>query len=239
MKKRGAEAPPSRSEPMILFYHKGVRLQMTNEELAALLQDGGGEDELLCLWAQVRRFAASQARRWARASTGVEVEDLLQVGFLALMDAVGTWNRDAAMFITWYTIRLKGAFTEAVGLRTARQRNDPLRGAVSLDAPVGHDAEDLFTMLDILADPTAEREMDGLAERDFATERSRVLHRLLDQLDETQRQAVLLVHGFGLTVPQAAARLQLDAATVRSAADSGLRLLRRPANARQLIALRT
>lgn len=213
---------------------------MTNEELAALLQDGsGGEDELLCLWDQVRRFAASQARRWARASTGVEVEDLLQVGFLALMDAVGTWNRDAAMFITWYTLRLKGAFTEAVGLRTARQRNDPLRGAVSLDAPVGHDEADPLTLLDVLEDPAAERAMQDLMERDFATERFRALHRLLDQLDETQRQAVLLVHGFGLTVPQAAARLQLDAATVRSAADSGLRLLRRPANARQLIALRT
>ena len=213
---------------------------MTNEELAALLQDGsGGEDELLCLWAQVRRFAASQARRWARASTGVEVEDLLQVGFLALMDAVGTWNRDTGMFLTWYTLRLKGAFTEAVGLRTARQRNDPLRGAVSLDAPVGHDEADPFTLLDILEDSTAERAMDGLAERDLAEERSRTLHRLLEQLDETQRQAVWLVHGVGFTVPQAAARLQLDAATVRSAADSGLRLLRRPANARQLLGLRT
>lgn len=213
---------------------------MTNEELAALLQDGGGgEDELLRLWDQVRRFAASQARRWARASTGVEVEDLLQVGFLAMMDALGTWNRDAAMFITWYTLRLKGAFTEAVGLRTARQRNDPLRGAVSLDAQVGRDADDPLTLLDVLEDPTAERAMQDLLERDFAAERSRLLHLLLDQLDETQRQAVWLVHGFGLTVPQAAARLQLDAATVRSAADSGLRLLRRHANARQLLGLRT
>ena len=127
---------------------------MTNEELAALLQDGsGGEDELLCLWDQVRRFAASQARRWARASTGVEVEDLLQAGFLAFMDALGTWNRDAGMFITWYSLRLKGAFTEAVGLRTARQRNDPLRGAVSLDAQVGRDADDPLTLLDVLEDP--------------------------------------------------------------------------------------
>ena len=213
---------------------------MTNEELAAKIQDGGGDEEdLLLLWAQVRRFAASQARRWARASTGVEVEDLLQVGFLALLDALETWNRDAAMFITWYTIRLKGAFTEAVGLRTARQRNDPLRGAVSLDAQVGRDADDPLTLLDVLEDPTAERAMQDLLERDFAAERFRVLHRLLDQLDETQRQAVLLVHGFGLTVPQAAARLQLDAATVRNAADAGLRFFRKPVNARQLLGLRT
>ena len=212
---------------------------MTNEQLAALLQDGGGgEDELLRLWDQVRRFAAAQARRWGRAS-GIDIDDLMQEAFVALMDALGTWNRDAAMFITWYTLRLKGAFTEAVGLRTARQRNDPLRGAVSLDAPVGHDAEDPFTLLDVLEDPTAERAMQDLMERDFSAERSRVLHRLLDQLDEAQRQAVLLVHGFGLTVPQAASRLQLDAATVRSAADSGLRFLRRPANARQLLGLRT
>lgn len=213
---------------------------MTNEELAALLQDGGGgEDELLRLWDQVRRFAASQARRWAGISPGVEAEDLLQVGFLALLNAVGTWNRDAALFLTWYSLRLKAAFTEATGLRTARQRNDPLRGAVSLDAPVGRDADDPFTLLDVLEDPTAERAMENMAERDFSAERSRVLHRLLDQLSETQRQAVWLIHAVGLTVPQAAARLQLDAATVRSAADSGLRFLRRPANARQLIALRT
>lgn len=212
---------------------------MTNEELAALLQDGsGGEDELLCLWDQVRRFAAAQARRWARAS-GIDIDDLMQEAFVALMDALGTWNWDTGMFLTWYTLRLKGAFTEAVGLRTARQRNDPLRGAVSLDAPVGHDEADPLTLLDVLEDPTAERAMDGLAERDLAEERSRTLHRLLDQLDETQRQAVWLVHGFGLTVPQAAARLQLDAATVRSAADSGMRILRKPANARQLLGLRT
>lgn len=213
---------------------------MTNEELAAKIQDGGGDEEdLLLLWAQVRRFAAAQARRWAGISPGVEVEDLLQVGFLALLDAVGTWNRNAGSFIVWYSILLKGAFTEAAGLRTMRQRNDPLRGAVSLDAPVGHDEADPLTLLDVLEDPTAERAMQGLAERDFAAERSRVLHRLLDQLDETQRQAVWLVHGIGLTVPQAASRLQLDAATVRSAADSGLRFLRRPANARQLLGLRT
>lgn len=212
---------------------------MTNEELAAKIQDGGGEEDLLLLWDQVRRFAASRARRWERISPGVEVEDLLQVGFLALLDALEMWRLEEGSFISWYSILLKGAFTEAAGLRTMRQRNDPLRVAVSLDAPVGHNAEDPFTMLDVLADHTAEQQMDGLAERDLAEERSRVLHRLLDQLDETQRQAVLLVHGFGLTVPQAAARLQLDAATVRSAADSALRFLRRPANARQLISLRT
>lgn len=148
---------------------------MTNEELAAKIQDGGGDEEdLLLLWAQVRRFAASHARRWAGISPGVEVEDLLQAGFLALLDALGTWNRDAGMFITWYSLRLKGAFTEAVGLRTARQRNDPLRGAVSLDAPVGHDEADPLTLLDVLEDPTAERAMDGLAERDLAEERFRV-----------------------------------------------------------------
>ena len=227
--------------PTIKFYHgRGGVSTMTNEELASKIQDGGGgEEDLLLLWDQVRRFAAAQARRWARASTGVEVEDLLQVGFLAMLDALERWNRVEGSFIAWYSLRLKGAFTEAVGLRTARQRNDPLRGAVSLDAPVGHDEADPITILDVLEDPTAERAMQGVMERDFAAERSRTLHRLLDQLDETQRQAAWYVHALGFTVPQAAARLQLDAATVRSAADSALRFLRRPANARQLLGLWT
>ena len=69
---------------------------MTNEELAVEVQAGragyGG------LWEQVRRFIGRQAFRWLTlysglcAGAGVELDDLMQCGFLALQDAVKAFD---------------------------------------------------------------------------------------------------------------------------------------------------
>ena len=49
---------------------------MTNEALAARIR-AGERDRLMELWAQVRRFALQQARRWAYLGRGgATTEDL-------------------------------------------------------------------------------------------------------------------------------------------------------------------
>ena len=67
---------------------------MTNEELATAIQEGR-EDLYPALWDQVKAFVAQQA--WNRYCAtggygGVEVEDLIQSGFLALVESVGYYN---------------------------------------------------------------------------------------------------------------------------------------------------
>ncbi len=78
---------------------------MTNEELATAVQ--AGEADVLELWDQVRRFALRRAHRWAAAAgeaAGITVEDLVQAGFLALLEAVAGWSADRGPFLVCYIL---------------------------------------------------------------------------------------------------------------------------------------
>lgn len=121
----------------------------TNEEMAVEIQNGGGD--ILELWLGVRRYAAKQADRWARAwSRPGEVEDLVQSGFLALYPAISTFQAGAGSFIGWYGYYLKTSFVEVLGLRG--QHPDPLAGADSLDVPLSADDPEGGTMGDLVDD---------------------------------------------------------------------------------------
>lgn len=72
---------------------------MTNEELAAKIQQG--ERELIPeLWNQVEKFVSQQAGICARKLEGfggATEEDMYQSGFLALVDAVDSFNPKEGM----------------------------------------------------------------------------------------------------------------------------------------------
>lgn len=93
-----------------------------------------GDTDILVLWLACRRLVMQTARRWHRAfngSRGVVLDDLEQVGFLALTKAAETWNPDSGAFSTWLTFQLKTAFAAAYFMRTERDWKDPLNDAVS------------------------------------------------------------------------------------------------------------
>ena len=74
----------------------------TNEELAVMIQ-GGRADLVPTLWEQVERFVAKQAHRWfLNNRRRVEFDDLYQSGFLAMMEAVRTFDPDGgSSFLSW------------------------------------------------------------------------------------------------------------------------------------------
>ena len=113
---------------------------MTNEELVALIQ-AGERDRMEELWRNVERFVWQQAaRRILLGADGVTVEDLYQSGYLALVDAVKSYDAGRGMsFIGWLALALRTAFAEAAGRRSRRQSLDPLHQAVSADAPAYQD----------------------------------------------------------------------------------------------------
>lgn len=85
---------------------------MTNEELARAIQ-GGDKDKLLELWGAVRRFAHDRAYRWTMAvggRAGLSVDDFEQGAFLALLEALEGWEDRGGSFLTWYGLKLRGAF---------------------------------------------------------------------------------------------------------------------------------
>lgn len=205
---------------------------MEASKIAAAVQ--AGQTDRLELWEAVRRFAYDRAYRWCRAMEGrggMMLEDYIQAAFLALLDALESWDPAAGAFLTWYGLKLKGAFTEAVGMRTQRDKQDPIHHALSLDASLtdSESGEDL-TLADVIEDPRSEEEIEAVAELDYQQRRKQALAKALDGLTEDQRQAVVLRHCHGLTVDQTADRMGTTRATARAAEQKGLRLLRHPKN---------
>lgn len=125
-----------------------------------------------------------QAGRWCRAlgdRAGVTQEDLQQCAFLALLDALSGYNPEGGSFIGWYAMSLKSAFTAACGVRTQRDRQDPMRSALSMDAPLTDNEGDPFTLADVTEDPAAEAAIQSVEERD----RMQRLHDALEAAIET------------------------------------------------------
>lgn len=125
---------------------------MTNNELVREIQSGKAE-KMPELWEQVRRYV------WQMASRRMypDKEDLLQSGYIALVEAVETYKEDGGMsFLNWFTYYLRNAFCQVEGRSTAKKGNDPLHHALSLDAPL--DDEGDTTLRDIIAAPEANLE---------------------------------------------------------------------------------
>lgn len=209
---------------------------MTNEELAKRIQQGE-RDQLLTLWAQVRRFARDRAFRWHRATGGrggVTLDDLEQEAFIALLEALEGWDEKAGKFLTWYDLRLKAAFTAATMQRTKRDMKDPLESALSLDASLLDGEDDPFILADVVADPRAEQDMENLEE----IERQESVRRVVNSLSEEQRRVILLRYYHDMTREQTAQRLHLTKTRAAAIEAKALRLLRHPVNSRVLLQYR-
>ena len=209
-------------------------MTMTNEELARQIQQGE-RDLLLQLWEQVRRYAHDRAYKWFRATNGrggQTVQDLEQEAFLALLEALEGWDEDAGPFLPWYSMRLKAAFTAATAQRTQRDRKDPLQDCLSLDAPLTDREGDPFTLEDTIPDQRAEDDLNTVEERDRQT----AIQRVLDSLQDDQRQVIILRYFYNLTREQVAQRLHLTRTRAAAIEAKALRLLRHPVNSRVLLA---
>lgn len=154
--------------------------------IAAAVQNG--ELDVLTLWAAVRGYAYRKARRWAAAlehRSGQDIEDLMQEAFLAMLRAVRLWRSDGGTgFIGIYELTLRTAFADVCGLRTMRDRNDPLQTAVSLDTPVGEDGEGTNTLVDFVQDEQAEDRLLEIEREELAEAVQAALQQLPDELRE-------------------------------------------------------
>lgn len=115
---------------------------MSHEILIADIQRGQKE-RLPELWGTVRNFAARQANRRLAAyranntDCAVDVEDLLQEGFVAMVEAADTFKAGGRMsFLGWWNFRLKTAFNDALGVRSKRTLNEPVHQCAQLSQPV-------------------------------------------------------------------------------------------------------
>lgn len=202
-------------------------MQDSNEVLVLQIQDGH-RDLLPLLWEQVKPFAEWMARRWANAwhsmRPSLEVDDLSQCGYIALCEAVETYNADAGKsFIGWLAFYLKTHFAVEVGCRTRTQNQDPINNALSLDAPLGDDTDNL-TLGDTVADPA---DFYEAAEDAIWLQQCRqVINEALESLPEREKAVIQARYMEDLTLKETGEKFGVSGNAIRDTEQKALRKLR-------------
>lgn len=206
---------------------------MSNEELAAEIQAGHTE-RLGELWEQIEGLVKWKAQRIVTAlelrgcSCGVEYDDLVQCGYLALAAAVETYKPENGAFSTWFMFYLKKELAEATGYRTAAGKRDPANRARSLDEPLKNQEGDNTPFGDIVPDPKAGA---ALARVDDAIENQQLhtaLEAALSAIPEDLSKVLRLRYYDGMTLEEAAAAQHVGKEALRQRECQGLRRIRTP-----------
>ena len=207
---------------------------MCNEEMVALIQ--AGRRELMAdLWEQVRLFVIKQARRVPlEGRADLELDDLIQSGFLAMVDAVADYRRGMGGFLTVLNYRLKNRLAEATRFRSERQQRETLAGALSLDAAVSDEGRSA-TLGDFQEDPTAQDALEAVEDRIFRDQLREAVAGVLGDLPKEQRELLRLRYWEGRTLLELAEDLGVAIESVRQKENKAIRELRKPKNAVRLV----
>jgi RNA polymerase sigma factor (sigma-70 family) len=148
----------------------------------------------------------------------VEVEDLEQVSYFALLDAMRAYDPERGYsFLTWLGFPLRNRFNELTRLRAPGQRKDSTLTPVSLDEPVpGTD----IPIVDTLIDPMAEEAFRRVEDADE-------FRLTIESLPETQREVMRLRIGEELSYQEIADVCSMTHAAVKSNLTMGMERLRR------------
>ena len=208
---------------------------MSNEELVAMIQ-AGAEECMGELWDQVAGLVKWKANHIMSAlelrgsPCGVELDDLIQSGYLALVKAVETYTPDDGAFSTWLIYHLKTVFAEATGYRTQRGRNEPLNTAFSLDKPLS-DESDSSLFGEFIPDQKATATLEAVEEREYQMQLHDALEIALDAVPENYGEVLRLRYYKDMTLEECGTVLGVEHERVRQMENKGLRFLRSPKNA--------
>lgn len=166
---------------------------MTNEELAARVKvrEPGG---MLELWEAVRRFVAVKAKDRARLpGCRVPLDDLMQAGFLAVVDAAEAYDpdRENGNFLELLKYTLKNHFAEEAGIRTSKR--DALQHAANLDEPAKTDEGEADPAITCIEDEGAALAFMGVEYADFIKYTRNLINAALATLPEKQA-TILTAH---------------------------------------------
>lgn len=199
---------------------------MTNEELAMAVQVG--DNSLMDqLWQQCYGFIRQQAMRWARAwecRPDFDVDDLTQAGYIALCEAVRSFQQERGGFLSFLSFYLKTEFSKVSGCRTDAQMKEPLNAAVSLDAPFYTKKGEEATLEEVIeiVDPGFEAVEENIFNQQLAS----ILDQAMSELPEKQRRVIELYYLHRLTYIQIAEILHCSTSYIGQLNKAGLKSLK-------------
>lgn len=181
----------------------------TNEQLALACQ-AGDRQAIAQLWEQTKALICSWCYHYYErgrdrcAACGVELADLQQEGFLALLDAVQAFEPEREYkFTSWLKFPLKNRCNALLGKRGAPR---PLNGCDSLDETIGEDKD--TAIMDMIADPSAGEEFESVEDQEYNRQLHEALQEAMDTLQEKHRDILQWRYYDGLTLQQCGERMQ-------------------------------
>lgn len=166
-------------------------MEISNEELAVRIK--AGEAELIAqLWEQVEKFIIKKASQYHALyckNSGCEVEDLIQSGYFALLNAITYHNPDRGfsfLTILGYSLRAEFAITSGI-----RGKKDALKSAISIDKPIGDDGDSSFSDFIEDASTAGECSVESRALKSLYQQQLRkALHMGMELLTNRQREVI-------------------------------------------------
>lgn len=209
---------------------------MTNEELTALIQNGD-DGYLPELWEQVRKLIRLKAEQYhgyfslnGGGNYAVDVDDLTQCGYYAVLDAVKYYSPSAGYkFTTYLNTTLKKAFREAMGIRTSKR--DPSNTADSLDRCCSE--EDETPLIDLI--DSHDSSIVQVEESVYNQELRQELTKVLQALPEVERGVLTLRFFFGISYIEQARNKGVSYQSIEQYGAAALDRIRR--NTKQMRAL--
>lgn len=208
---------------------------MTNEQLAAFIQQGGNDELIPILWENVRKLMYSNSRRYFNACkaqcdrSGVELWDVYQACYTAFIEAVKSYKADSGYkFTSYLDYPFKNEVRELFGTRTAKR--EPLNECTSLDKPVEQSGGDSCTLLEMVTDDTSLAFIEDIEQRCDAE----IIRAVVDTLSEPYKCVIRLYFFDSVSLSDIAAKLVVSPERVRQIKNKALRILRKN---RQLLLL--
>jgi hypothetical protein len=185
---------------------------LENESLAIKIKNGN-ESLLPELYSNVYLLICQQANNrinQAPKHMADLIQDLIQSGYFAVLDAVKAYDPATGYkFTTYLNYPLKNRFDECLGIRTKRGKNDAMHGVTSLDKELSSESD--ITLNDILLDPESETAFNNICDTEFWKSTNIILREAIYQsCIDPIRSALMAMLDYDITLSAAAKLLSYD-----------------------------
>ena len=176
---------------------------MTNEELAELIQKTDSKTAKAELWEQNKGIIYRLARSYYRPTSPHTLEDLVQQGYFALLQAVKSYKREKGYKFTSY---LPFSFQCTI-------RGLDMNTYISLDTPIGRDGEEKeSTLVELIPDTSTLEDIENALN---LTAERQAIYNALGRLEPLQRDIIISIYFHGETLTSIATRLSRSIEAIR------------------------
>ena len=209
---------------------------MTVDEIIVEIRNGNN-GLMEQLWFVIRNLIAWYAKRYYSKcffdrKPSVEVDDLIQIGYFALLDAVKAYDPVKGSFTTTLLLYLRNHFRKAV----TKGQKDLLEHCTSLDAPLSADDPDGNRLYDLVSDTVTDGKdyYASCEERIFCEQLHKVLEDALDKLPEKQAFAIRSEFWHKRKLKETADMMGVSINNVRDLRETGLQKIRQSSSRKAL-----